>query len=583
MHTSSKLITLLTLALFGIALTGCRAMDTHDIDGSHYQNERRSFYAPEKEADVKAVSHAYRWVSGNLQGNCRQADGAKLQESLPSLLGATNDQHYPVDTIYIESAGLFLTNSTTLTTEGEKLLAQVIHRLEAYPELLHLTVDGHTDDRGSFSSNDILAKNRAGKIAGALHAIAAASNIRVKASGEYRPIKNNKNANQRAKNRRVSITAVVATLDNAHPSTATSINTLCQGTKHQPTNANLPVSSSKLQERINQSLQPAYSERPPLSAGDRIRIAIPEGEDLSGVYEVGLSGQLEIPFIGLISAQGINTRVLEKTIHDRLIEEQIFRPGMLRVSTTVQEWAPVDVLVSGATFDPGRVTINRQKAEYRTFKQSQLSGDFAKDRLLSAALYSAGGIRPDADLQHVQLIRNGEVKTINLYGLFDGTLTKDIALAAGDQIVVPSAGYFQSKLVRRTQITPPGIRIFISNLSIPALNNSQSAVNSSSTSMPYGTRFLQGLLSGNCIGGTQLTNASRRAVLISTNPLTGRTEVIERSIQQLVSDPERDEINPFLMPNDGIDCYDSGVTNFRDVTRTFGEFLSPLLDLKSLY
>ena len=148
--------------------------------------------------------------------------------------------------------------------------------------------------------------------------------------------------------------------------------------------------------------------------------------------------------------------------------------------------------------------------------------------------------------------------------------------------MVPSSGYFQSDLVRRSQITPPGIRIFISNLSIPASNNTLSAVNSSSTSMPYGTRFLQGLLSSNCVGGTQLTNASRRVVLISRNPLTGRTEVIERSVQQLVSDPERDDINPFLMPNDGIACYDSGVTNFRDVMRTFSDFLAPVIDVYGL-
>ncbi len=583
MFSAPNSLAMIALAILCAALTGCRAMDTHDIDGSHYQNERRAFYAPEKEADVKAISHAYRWVSGNLQGSCTETDGATLQNALPSLKSISDEQHYPVDTIHIESAGLFFTNSTTLTAEGTTILAQVKQRLEGYPELFHLTINGHTDNRGSFTSNDALSKRRAYAISTALQSIVPSNKIRIQASGEHKPVEINVNATKRAKNRRVSITAVVGTQGSTQQSPATAISTLCHKTQNQQPTTTLTSSRLKLQDRVDQSLLPAYSDRPPLSAGDRIRIAIPEGEDLSGVYEVGLGGQLEVPFIGLISAQGIDTRELEKTIHDRLIEEQIFRPGMLRVSTTVQEWAPVDVLVSGATFDPGRVTINRQKADYRTFKQSQLSGDFAKDRLLSAALYSAGGIRPDADLQHVQLIRNGEVKIIDLYGLFDGTLTKDIALAAGDQIVVPSTGYFQAKLVRRTQITPPGIRIFISNLSIPALNNSQSAVNSSSTSMPYGTRFLQGLLSGNCIGGTQLTNASRRAVLISTNPLTGRTEVIERSIQQLVSDPERDEINPFLMPNDGIACYDSGVTNFRDVTRTFGEFLSPLLDLKSLY
>ena len=149
-------------------------------------------------------------------------------------------------------------------------------------------------------------------------------------------------------------------------------------------------------------------------------------------------------------------------------------------------------------------------------------------------------------------------------------------------MVVPSTGYFQPELVRLSQVTPPGMRIFISNLTVPADNNAKSAINQDTASIPYGTRFLQGLVSSNCVGGTQLTNASRRAILISRNPITNRTEVIERSIQQLVSDPQRDEINPFLMPNDGIACYDSGFTNFRDVTGTFFNFLAPILDINGL-
>jgi len=122
----------------------------------------------------------------------------------------------------------------------------------------------------------------------------------------------------------------------------------------------------------------------------------------------------------------------------------------------------------------------------------------------------------------------------------------------------------------------------MSNLTIPATDNSKSSIDGHSSSVPYGTRLLRGLVSANCVGGTQLTNAARRAVLISTNPITGRTEVIERSVQQLVSDPDRDNINPYLMPNDGIACYDSGVTNFRDVMRSLSEVLSSVVDIKSL-
>ena len=97
------------------------------------------------------------------------------------------------------------------------------------------------------------------------------------------------------------------------------------------------------------------------------------------------------------------------------------------------------------------------------------------------------------------------------------------------------------------------------------------------TSLPYGTRLLQALASGNCIGGIQLTNADRWAVLVSTNPLTGGTEVIERRIEALVRRADRDAYNPVILPGDAIACYDSAVTNYRDVVRTLLEPVTGLL------
>ena len=61
------------------------------------------------------------------------------------------------------------------------------------------------------------------------------------------------------------------------------------------------------------------------------------------------------------------------------------------------------------------------------------------------------------------------------------------------------------------------------------------------------------------------TNAARQAVLISRNPKTLQTEVVQRSIEELVRSADRESADLHLMPDDAIACYDSDVTEFRDV------------------
>jgi hypothetical protein len=115
------------------------------------------------------------------------------------------------------------------------------------------------------------------------------------------------------------------------------------------------------------------------------------------------------------------------------------------------------------------------------------------------------------------------------------------------------------------------VQIYISNLTTPASNNAGSAIGHNTTSFPYGTRLLQVLVDGNCVGGTQITNADRSAVLITSNPETGNSEVLERRIEALVRRPDRDAYNPVIMPGDAVACYDSDVQNIRDVLSSLGQ------------
>ena len=296
-----------------------------------------------------------------------------------------------------------------------------------------------------------------------------------------------------------------------------------------------------------------------------------------------IGGGIDLPLLGSVPVHGLTIPAIKKAVGERLVEKQLIKSHALSVDTSVQQWAPINVFVRGAVFSPGRITINVQKPEERVFINSRNSGDYALDRLLSVALYQSGGVRPDADLSRIKVLRNGNEIEVDLSGVTTGRLVKDLPLVSGDEIVVPTNGVYKIELIRPSPITPPGIRVFISNPTVPILTNGGAAFTKDAFNIPYGTRFLRGLINANCVGGTQHTNASRRGVLVSTNPLTGATEVIERSVQQLISDPDRDDINPHLMPNDGIACYDSEVSNIRDVARSLSDLLAPIVDLTSIF
>ena len=59
------------------------------------------------------------------------------------------------------------------------------------------------------------------------------------------------------------------------------------------------------------------------------------------------------------------------------------------------------------------------------------------------------------------------------------------------------------------------------------------------------------------------------------------TEVIQRSIEDMVLSPDRDTVNPFLMPDDSIACYDSAITDVREVATTVQSIILPAQTLRN--
>ena len=311
------------------------------------------------------------------------------------------------------------------------------------------------------------------------------------------------------------------------------------------------------------------------SPGDRFNIQVPGAAEFSGDYMINADGRIILPYAGEIQAVGLSNSELTKKIEGALVRADLFQSDAFRISVRPVQYAPINITVAGAVFLPGRFVINSINAADKGDKAMTKFGDSPLDRFVPAALRAAGGVRPDADLNKIILVRNGVSRQLNWQGAITGAPVDDFPLLEGDHLFVTEADCFQSALMRPSQITPAGVRVFMSNLTVPSLSNANAAINKDSTSAPYGTRFLAGLVLANCVGGSLASNASRHGILITRNPKTQRTEVIQRPIEELVRSADRDAMNPFLMPDDAIACYDSAITDLREVGTTIQTLITP--------
>ncbi|NLH82161.1 MAG: polysaccharide biosynthesis protein, partial [Phyllobacteriaceae bacterium] len=245
-------------------------------------------------------------------------------------------------------------------------------------------------------------------------------------------------------------------------------------------------------------------------------------------------------------------------------------PTAPQVSVRLMEFAAARVFVGGAVFEPGAYEIGGPTATRTEGERLAAIGAAGDDRRLSRALRAAGGIRPDADLSRVTVLRGTRRSTYDLRPAIAGRAYADVILLAGDQVDVPSRGCFQEAVMKPSPISPAGVKVFLSNLTVPATSNAQSLNGKDARELRWGTRFLQAAIGMNCVGGTALTNADRTVVLFTRNPITGSSIVVERRLEDLLRRADRDEYDPWIMPEDALACYDSRSTNLVDVARQLG-------------
>nr|WP_058315799.1 polysaccharide biosynthesis/export family protein [Cognatishimia activa] len=306
-----------------------------------------------------------------------------------------------------------------------------------------------------------------------------------------------------------------------------------------------------------------------ISRNDLLDVRISADESLTGRYVVSRDGTLKLPFLKAVPVQGRSVQDVESMLAGALIDAQLY-DVLPPISVRLVDFASVNVGVSGAVFEPHQMNLGGTRGDEVDPNRAQALGASTESRNLSAALRSAGGIRPDADISAVELRRQGRLYKLDLRGVFEGRNSIDVMLLTGDQVYVPSRQCFQDDLMRPSPISPPGVTMFLSNLTVPATGNAPSAVGREVREMPYGTRYMQAVVDTNCVGGARISSAHRSAMLLSRNPVTKVSVVIERDIEDMLRRADRDDYDPFILPGDAIACYDSAVTNVAEAARILG-------------
>ncbi len=118
-----------------------------------------------------------------------------------------------------------------------------------------------------------------------------------------------------------------------------------------------------------------------LASGDRLRVIVFGQDALSNTYAVNSSGNLSMPLIGSVRAQGLTTVALERSIEGKLREGFIREP---KVSIEVDAYRPFFVL--------GEVTTAGQYP-------------FIAGMTAETAIAVAGGFTPRANKDEVDLTR----------------------------------------------------------------------------------------------------------------------------------------------------------------------------------
>lgn len=175
-----------------------------------------------------------------------------------------------------------------------------------------------------------------------------------------------------------------------------------------------------------------------LGPNDELSVVFPAVPELNiERLRVQPDGEVQLPYVGGLQVAGMTiaqtTQILQEKYKAFLKQPYI--------TINLLEAKPFVVQVTGAVLNPGVFELTTNTQQGNMFP-GQNRPDIINNRttpILSNILLAAGGIRYDADLEHVQIRNRFDNSTIevNLLALLDGDMNQDLYLVAGDTVMVP--------------------------------------------------------------------------------------------------------------------------------------------------
>ncbi|MCW4152155.1 polysaccharide export protein [Halomonas sp. 18H] len=155
---------------------------------------------------------------------------------------------------------------------------------------------------------------------------------------------------------------------------------------------------------------------------DHPELTIPAGSERSAAESgntVQPDGNIYYPYIGEVAVEDKTVSQVRQAI-SRQLEEYIAAP---QVEVRIAAYNSQDVVVSGQVQEPGRLPITNVPMT------------------LLDAISMSGGLGPQANWHGVQLTRDGQTRTIDVYEMLNqGNLSQDILLEDEDVLHVPDLG-----------------------------------------------------------------------------------------------------------------------------------------------